>query len=98
MPGEKAMLHEFIAGLQPKVLGQLVEVVFDKMVLAGEAGSLLRIEAELRDAIAAVKQWVSETERAVDREGEPFVLLQSRDGAFGEEEARAATVRLFGDY
>ena len=41
MPGEKEMLKEFVADLQPKVLGHLVEVVFDKMKLAGEAGSLL---------------------------------------------------------
>ena len=58
MPGEKELLKEFTAELQPKLLGHLVEVVFDKMKLAGEAGSLLKIEEELREAIAAVKrQW-----------------------------------------
>jgi len=58
MPGEKDMLQEFIADLYPKVLGQLVEIVFDKMKLAGEAGSLLKIEEELRDAIVEAKrQW-----------------------------------------
>lgn len=58
MPGEKEMLREFVADLHPNVLGQLVEVVFDKMRLAGEAGSLLRIEDELREAIAeARRQW-----------------------------------------
>lgn len=59
MPGEKDMLSEFIAELRPKVLGQLVEVVFEKMKLAGEAGSLLRVEEELRDTIAKAKrQWL----------------------------------------
>src|SRR5262249_18288118 len=29
MPGEKNMLREFMTELQPKVLGQLVEVIFD---------------------------------------------------------------------
>ena len=59
MPGEEAMLREFTAQLQPRLLGQLVEAVFEKMKLAGEAGSLLKIEKELRGAIAAAKkQWL----------------------------------------
>ncbi len=59
MPGEEDLLKEFTATLQPKLLGQLVEVIFEKMKLAGEAGALLKIEEELTDAIvAAKKQWV----------------------------------------
>ncbi|MBI3301491.1 MAG: hypothetical protein HYZ72_05350, partial [Deltaproteobacteria bacterium] len=59
MPGETDMLREFTASLTPKVLGQLVEVVFDRMKLAGEAGSLLKIEEEIRDTVAAAKrQWL----------------------------------------
>jgi hypothetical protein len=58
MPGEIDILHEFTASLQPKVLGQLVENVFEKMRLAGEAGSLLKIEEEIQDAVAEAKrQW-----------------------------------------
>ena len=53
MPGEEQMLKEFVGQLEPKLLGQVVEVVFDKMKLAGEAGSLLKIEEEIRDAVAA---------------------------------------------
>src|SRR5205823_4275218 len=68
---------EFLAQLQSKLLSQLAEVVFDKMELAGQAGSLLKIEEEIRDAIAAArKQWVAETERATDRKGQ--ALLFSR--------------------
>jgi hypothetical protein len=60
MPGERALLDEFVTGLHPPVLGQLVRMVFDKMQLAGEAGSLLKIEADLADAIAeAKKQWLT---------------------------------------
>jgi hypothetical protein len=44
MPGENEMFKESIADLQPKVLGHLVEVVFEKMRLVGEAGLLLKIE------------------------------------------------------
>jgi hypothetical protein len=53
MPGEKELLDEFVAELQPRFLGQMVEAVFQKMQLAGEAGSLLKIEEEIADAIAA---------------------------------------------
>jgi hypothetical protein len=58
MPGEAQLLKEFIGQVEPKLLGQLVEVVFDKMKLAGEAGALLKIEEEIRDAVAeARRQW-----------------------------------------
>ncbi len=61
MPGEQELLNEFTADLQPKFLGQMVQVVFDKMKLAGEAGSLLKIEDEISEAVAAAKkQWLSE--------------------------------------
>jgi len=56
MPGEEDMKEEFTAGLKPRVLGQLVDVVFDKMKLAGEAGSLLKIEEEIKDAVAEAKE------------------------------------------
>lgn len=58
MPGEGDMLTEFIGQIELKLLGQLVEVVFDKMKLAGEAGSLLKIEDEIRETVAeAGRQW-----------------------------------------
>ncbi len=78
MPGEESMLKEFVGQLEPKVLGQVVEVVFDKMKLAGEAGSLLKIEEEIRDAVAAAKkQWVRETAQATDRKGQPLLFTQA---------------------
>lgn len=52
MPGEADMLEEFTEQLQPKVLGQLVRIIFEKMKLAGEAGSLLKIEEEIKDAVS----------------------------------------------
>jgi hypothetical protein len=55
MPGEKELLQEFASQLKPTVLGQLVEVIFEKMELAGEAGTLLKIEKEIEDAIAGAK-------------------------------------------
>jgi hypothetical protein len=60
MPGEQQMLNEFVGELEPRLLGQVVEVIFDKMKLAGEAGSLLKIDEEIRDAVAkARKQWLA---------------------------------------
>ena len=78
MPGEARMLKEFVDQLEPRVLGQVVEVVFDKMKLAGEAGSLLKIEEEIRDAVAeARKQWDREMAPAMDRKGRPLLFAQA---------------------
>jgi len=60
MPGEDRMLNEFAGQLEPRLLAQVVEVVFDKMKLAGEAGSLLKVEEDIGDAVAqARKQWLA---------------------------------------
>lgn len=64
MPGETDLLKEFTSTLQPKVLGQLVEVIFEKMKLAGEEGSLLKIEEEIRVvAETAKKEYQEELRR-----------------------------------
>jgi hypothetical protein len=60
MPGEKELLREFVEREFPAeervVYLRLLEAIFDKMQLAGEAGSLLKIEAEIRSAIAVAKK------------------------------------------
>ena len=59
MPGEEDMRCEFIADLKPRVLGQLVDVVFEKMTMAGEAGALLKIDEEITASVAeARRQWL----------------------------------------
>jgi predicted RNA methylase len=55
MPGETLLLKEFTSQIQPRVLGQLVEEIFNKMQLAGEAGTLLKIEEEIQSAIDEAK-------------------------------------------
>jgi hypothetical protein len=78
MPGEEQMLKEFVSQIEPRVLGQVVEVVFDKMKLAGEAGSLLKIEEEIRDAVAAAKQqYVRETTHATDKKGRALLFTEA---------------------
>jgi len=78
IPGEEVIRREFIEGLKPSVLGQLVEVVFDKMNLAGEAGTLLKIEAEIQDGIRKAKeQWILESRRAKDKKGNELLFSQA---------------------
>ncbi|MDB2596166.1 BREX-1 system adenine-specific DNA-methyltransferase PglX [Pseudomonadales bacterium] len=73
MPGEKALLKEFTSQIQPKVLGQLVEEIFDKMKLAGEAGTLLKIEQEIQAAIEEAKSQKNES------------ALEVQGGLFGDD-------------
>ena len=81
MPGESELLEEFIEGLTPKILGQLVQVVFKKMQLAGEAGSLLKIEEEINDAIAEAKKlWQLEYKQAFDRRGNQLLFSEREMG------------------
>ena len=59
MPGDEVMRREFTADLKPRVLGQLVDGVFEKMTLAGEAGSLLKIDEEITASVADARhQWL----------------------------------------
>ena len=60
MPGEDELLEEFCQTLNPPLIGQLVKTIFTEMKVAGEIGSLLKIEEEFRDAIQAAKQQLVE--------------------------------------
>ena len=65
MPGEESFLNEFIeaqlsSSPEKHLLGQLVRRVFNAMKLAGEAGSLLKIEKGIAGAVAEAKQkWLA---------------------------------------
>ena len=56
MPGEYDLLGEFARDLRPAVLGNLVREIWEKMKLAGEAGSLLKIEQEIRAAVRKARE------------------------------------------
>ncbi len=72
MPGERHLVEIFAAALKPSVLGELFERMVAEMRLAGELGSLLRIE----ETLAKV---VEETD-LVHRQGNLFSdSLESRD-------------------
>ena len=70
MPGETQLLKEFTSQIQPRVLGQLVEEIFDKMQLAGEAGTLLKIEEEIQAAIEDAKS--QKDEKVLEVQGNLF--------------------------
>jgi hypothetical protein len=62
MPGERELLADFVDQQFPEaergLVQQLLETIFDKMQLAGEAGSLLKIEEEIRGGIdQARREW-----------------------------------------
>src|SRR5215212_9398616 len=54
MPGERVMMEDFLADVDPR-LRLLVRTIWEKMKLADEAGSLLKIEEEISDAIARAR-------------------------------------------
>ncbi len=64
MPGESDLLEQFISDhlsqtSEQQTIASIVRRVFDAMKLAGEAGSLLKIEEEIAGTIAeAKKKWI----------------------------------------
>lgn len=61
MPGDQAMLGEFLRDMKPSIIGNLVRDVWEQMQLAGEAGSLLKVNEDLQESIeTARKAWEKE--------------------------------------
>lgn len=55
MPGDREMIEEFAATLSPRLTGELFRRIVEAMRLAGELGSLLRIEAILAETITEAR-------------------------------------------
>ena len=51
MPGDPELVEEFAASLKPPILGEIFKKMVDEMQLAGELGSLLKIEKSIAKAI-----------------------------------------------
>ena len=71
MPGETTLLADFVneqfSESERGIIKRLLEMIFNRMQLAGEAGSLLKIEEDIRDAIDEVRrEW---KELAVQQQG-----------------------------
>lgn len=56
MPGDRSMVAEFASTLRPQVLGELFERMVEEMRLAGELGSLLKIDRALQTAVAKARE------------------------------------------
>ncbi len=111
MPGEKALLQEFASSLNPPVLGQLLEAIFDKMELAGEAGTLLKIEEEIQSSIHEARdQWQTqsgthsvgdmfqaELDDAIPQQKLGFDLIGVDDESFWDE-AEQLILKALSDY
>ncbi|RLC76209.1 MAG: SAM-dependent methyltransferase, partial [Chloroflexi bacterium] len=65
MPGEYDLLGEFTRDLKPAVLGNLVREVWEKMRLAGEAGSLLKIEQEIGESVRKARETLARMPPAI---------------------------------
>ncbi|MBM4429804.1 MAG: SAM-dependent methyltransferase [Chloroflexi bacterium] len=65
MPGEYDLLGEFVRHLKPAVLGNLVRDVWEKMKLAGESGSLLKIEQEIRESVRKARETLASLPPAI---------------------------------
>ncbi|HAA70679.1 MAG TPA: SAM-dependent methyltransferase, partial [Planctomycetaceae bacterium] len=72
MPGDAELVDEFAASLQPAVLGDLFKKMVEEMKLAGELGSLLKIEESIAKA-------VKEAEEAHRKEGLFAEKIESQD-------------------
>ena len=102
MPGEEDLLEEFIAtalsGTPEKAaIAHFVRQVFDKMKLAGEAGSLLKIEADISEALSnARRQSGKQSQRAQDKQGHDLLFTVSELDRLAGETRR--TFQFFGYY
>jgi len=67
MPGEATFLEEYAASLKPSLLGDFVKAVWQDMRLAGEAGSLLKIDDTIQSALKKAKTawdvWTKEIQK-----------------------------------
>ena len=84
MPGDQDQLAEFTAKLHPAI-AQMVAHIFEKMQLAGEAGSLLKIEEEIT---ALVDEAKAAWQKIGKHEGEMFSMAEivNADGRSGTQQ------------
>ena len=73
MPGEEDLLEAYVERLEEKgpegrLLGDLVEVIWDRMQIAGEAGPLLKIEREIEDVLDEARRQYEEFQERKERD------------------------------
>ena len=67
MPGDRAMLEEFAATLTPPVLGELFKNMVAEMRLAGDLGTLLRIDEALKESVSKAREQFLAREKELKR-------------------------------
>lgn len=111
MPGDGEMFEEFAARLQPAALQRMARRLWQEMQLAAEAGSLLKVESDLRRIVA---EEAERSRRGLDappgqgrlplseedtdafwREAEERLLAHLREYAEHAQNGRGAARRLF---
>jgi len=89
MPGEAELVEEFAARLQPAALGRLFRTLVERMRLAGELGSLLKVDDALSEAI--------DKELKDTRQGALFAEERRTAKRFWEE-AEVSVLRTLEEY
>ena len=89
MPGDPALLKEFVKdsfpGDQQPLFQHLLEQIFEKMQLAGEAGSLLKIEEEITSAVEEAKAaWAKNAPASKELFGTAELNAAKRPGSQAE--------------
>jgi len=91
MPGEQDLEEEFLGSLARTELRDILRAIWKQMQLAGEAGTLLKVEREIQQAIDAVwREWIarkSVVQMRLFEKGEPpaqqfFVFPSQEEKAF----------------
>jgi hypothetical protein len=93
MPGAPALVDEFAEGLEPPLLRDLFRGMVSEMNLAGELGTLLRVENAIQSSLTkAREEYVRQAEQTghlpglePERQQEAFDLSQIDDVRFFEE-------------
>lgn len=67
MPGDRSMVAEFASTLRPQVLGELFQRMVEEMRLAGELGSLLKIDRALRSVVGKAREQFLREQREPQR-------------------------------
>ena len=97
MPGEKEYYTEFLASLGDAALRKITESVWNEMKIAGELGSLLRIERGIEREVAALRA-ASERYRTAEAGQSWFVAEEQSDHVARRYGVDLSTVKAEDDW
>lgn len=72
IPADEKLLQDFQADLRPVQLGHLFSEMIDQLRLAGDLGSLLRIERSIERSIQKARKEATQGTLFADEEGDPW--------------------------